>query len=448
MMRARRREAVDFVTRSGGPDGGRGLWGLLLLVMALLCGFVLWAAQFEIEEVTRAAGRVVPSSQVQSVQAPEAGIVAAIHVTEGDVVHPGQVLFEIDDTAVQSNLGALQQRAQALSAELVRLRAEAVGAAALDFAAEPGWAAELVAAQTAIFDTRQRQLDLEVSLLMERMRQRQAELAELAASRARLVAMAGPLRRELVLTEGLFASGAVPEIDLLRLRGQMAEIDGDIAVAEATEQRLRAGLAETETQIAATQAAYGLAARERISVVMAELAVVEESLHAARDRVSRTDLRAPVRGTVNRVHVSNVGSVVAAAVTLADIVPLDDTLLIEAQVSPRDLAFVRVGAPASVKITAYDYLRYGDLPAQVERIGADALSTPEGVPYFQVMLRTKDTVLRPADGAADAETASARTLAISPGMIASIDIQSGRKTVLEYLIRPVLRAQHEALRER
>ena len=173
--------------------------------------------------------------------------------------------------------------------------------------------------------------------------------------------------------------------------------------------------------------------------MLSDLAVVEETLTAARDRVSRTALRAPVRGTVNRIGVTNVGSVVQPATIMAEIVPLDDSLLIEAQVNPRDVAFVRVGAPASVKITAYDYLRYGDLEAVVERIGADALQTPEGTPYFQVMLRTSDTSLSEAGDA---------PLDISSGMVASIDIQSGRKTVLQYLIQPVLRAQHEALRER
>ncbi|MBO9403057.1 HlyD family type I secretion periplasmic adaptor subunit [Shimia sp. R9_3] len=437
-MFSMRIEDEEFVNRPGGQDAGQGLWVLLLFVIALIGGFVLWAATFEIEEVTRASGRVVPSSQVQTVQAPEGGIVSAIHISEGDVVEPGQVLFQIDDTTVQSNLGELEQRYQALSAELVRLRAEAERADVLTFPTEQNWNARLIAAEIAVFDTRRSQLDLEISVLQDRLLQREAELVELTAKRARLEAVAAPLRREVQISEGLFASGSVPEIEILRLRGQLAEIEGDITVSEATELRVRASIAETEKQIGSAQSSYGLTARERISVVLGDLAVVEETLTAARDRVSRTDLRAPVRGTVNRISVTNVGSVVQPAMTLAEIVPLDDTLLIEAEVSPRDLAFVRVGADASVKITAYDYLRYGDLPAQVERIGADALNNADGVPYFQVMLRTEQTSLEGDNGALD----------ISAGMVASIDIQSGRKTVLEYLIRPVLRAQHEALRER
>lgn len=437
-MFALRSEDEDFVNRPGGQDAGRGLWALLICVMALFAGFFVWASTYEIEEVTRATGRVVPSSQVQTVQAPDGGVVASIDVTEGGVVEAGQVLFQIDDTSVQANLGELQQRWAALSAELVRLRAEADGDDALVFDPQSGVNARLVAAETAIFDTRRNQLAVELSVLEDRLAQREAELQELAAQRARLDAIAAPLRREVEISEGLFSSGSIPEIEILRLRGKLAEIDGDMGVFAATELRVVASVQEIEKQIESARSSYRLTARERIAAILGEVSVVEETLTAARDRVSRAALRAPVRGTVNRILIPNVGSVVQPGVVLAEIVPLDDSLLIEAEVNPRDLAFVRVGADASVKITAFDYLRYGDLPATVERIGADALTSPEGVPYFQVMLRTERTSLSSDSG----------ELNISPGMVASIDIQSGRKTVLEYLIAPVLRVQHEALRER
>lgn len=429
----------EYVNRPGGRDAGAGLWLLLLTILSLIGGFVVWASIFEIEEVTRATGRVVPSSQVQSVQSPEGGVVVAIEASEGDVVEPGQVLFRIDDTRVQSSLGELEQRFQALSAELVRLRAEALGQDRLNFPEDAGLNPRAVAAQQAVFDTRRKQLELELTVLRDRLAQRRAEREELVAKRARLEAVAAPLRREVEISEGLFDEGTFSEIEILRLRGSLAEIDGDLMVLAASEDRAQASINEVQTQISSARSAYGLAAQERISVVLGELAVVEETLRAARDRVSQTALRAPVRGTVNRINVTNVGSVVQPGALVAEIVPLDGSLLIEAEVNPRDVAFVRVGAPASVKITAYDYLRYGDLPAEVERIGADALQTSEGAPYFQVMLRTQETGLTGEGGEA---------LSISPGMVASIDIQSGRKTVLEYLVQPVLRAQHEALRER
>ncbi|WP_425046065.1 HlyD family type I secretion periplasmic adaptor subunit [Primorskyibacter sp. S87] len=428
----------EYVNRPGGKDAGAGLWALLLVILMLFFGVGFWAAIYEIEEVTRASGRVVPSSQLQSVQSAEGGIIAAIEVHEGDVVDAGQVLFEIDDTGAQSRLGELEQRQHSLGAQLTRLRAEAAGAEEIVFPHNSEIQPRLIEAETAVFQTRKKQLELELEVLNQRQMQKQAELAELSAKQNRMEAVAEPLRRELEIMKELFQQGTSPEIAVLRLQSKLAETEGDLAIAHATKDRLRAGIEEIDAQIVSARSSYGLTAREGISKALAELSVVEESLTAARDRVSRMELRSPALGTVNRVNLTNVGSVVQPGMVLAEIVPLDDSLLIEAQVRPRDVAFVRVGAEASVKITAFDYLRYGDLPAVVERIGADALQDGEGTPYFQVMLRTEQSALGSDDNA----------FQISPGMIASVDIQSGQKTVLEYLIQPVLRAQHEALRER
>ena len=428
----------EFVNRPGGKDAGSGLWALLILILAVLFGFGYWASVYEVEEVTRANGRVVPSSQLQSVQSAEGGLIAAIEVREGDVVELGEVLFQIDDTGALSQLGELEQRHQALSAKMVRLRAEAGGEDVIEFPKGSELNQRAVEAETAVFETRKEQLLLELDVLRQRLAQRHAEQSELVAKRMRLDAVAAPLRRELEISEGLLEQGTVSEIEVLRLQSRVAEIEGDLGVVVASMERVRAGIAEVDSQIISARSSYSLTANEQIPSVLAELSVVEESLIAAREVVSRTALRAPVRGTVNQVNVTNVGGVAQPGMILAEIVPLDDSLLVEAQVSPRDVAFVRVGANASVKITAYDYLRYGDLQAVVERIGADALQDAEGAPYFQVMLRTQQTVLQGKEGA----------LSISPGMVASVDIQSGRRTVLEYLIQPILRAQHEALRER
>lgn len=429
----------EFVNRPGGTDAGRGLWLLLVSVIGIMFGFILWAAFFEIEEVTRAPGRVVPSALLQSVQSPEGGVVAVISVREGDIVEKGQVLFQIDDTNVQSSLGELEQRFQALSVELFRLRAEAQSAEDLVFPEKHGFNSNVVAAEKAVFETRRQQLSLELNVLRDRLAQREAELNEILAESRRLEAVVQPLKREVEISETLYDDGTLSEIEILRLRASLAEIRGDMTVSEASAERARAGISEIETQIASARSAYELAAKERISVILGDLAVVEETLAAARNRVSRTALRSPVRGTVNRISINNVGSVVQPGSVVAEIVPLGDSVLIEARVQPRDVAFVRVGAPASIKITAYDYLRYGDLAGTVERIGADALQSEEGTTFFQVTLRTEEMSLK--DDMGD-------RLPISPGMVASVDIQSGRKTVLEYLIQPVLRAQHQALRER
>jgi len=231
----------------------------------------------------------------------------------------------------------------------------------------------------------------------------------------------------------------VPKIELMRLQGELAALEGELAVTRARVPGLDAALQEAQNQIRSARSSYVLTARERGAEISAQLAVLSEALRAAADTMSRTSLRAPVNGTVNRVHVTTIGAVVQPGAPLVEIVPRDDRLLIEAQIRPRDVAFIRPGHAASVKITAYDYLVYGALDGTVERIGADAIEDAEGKQFFRVMVRTDANAL-PA--------ASEGSLPISPGMVAQVDILTGRKTVLDYLLRPLRRARAEAMRER
>jgi adhesin transport system membrane fusion protein len=431
----------DFVNDPAArPRGGRGggSWALLLLVAAALGGFAYWAYSFEIEEVTRGMGRVIPSSQVQVVQAPQGGIVAAIEVREGDIVEAGDVLVQIDDTSVAADRGELLEREAALLAEALRLEAEAAQAEALDFPPELAARAPLAtAAEGQVFTSRRAQLERELQVLRDQLDQRRAALEELRATRTRTEAVIAPLSEELALTEDLAARGAVPQIELLRLRSRMAELQGDLQVAAASAPKLEAAVREAETRIDSARSAYVLAARERLAKLQVELAVVQESLTAASDRVSRTLLRAPVRGTVNALGGLTLGAVVERGAPLAEIVPLDDGLLIEADIRPSDVAFIRPGDRASVKITAYDYLVYGALKGTVARIGANTIRGAEGEELFRVVVETSGG-LHAADGA---------ELPIIPGMVAQVDVQTGRKTVLSYLAKPLLRARAEALRE-
>ena len=427
----------DFLNRPGPMPRGRT--GAVLLAIALLLGgFGWWAASFQIEEVARATGRVVPSSQLQRVQTLEGGIVRGIDVAEGQIVELGQPLVRIDDTGFAARLGELTRQADALAARAARLGAEVAGGTPSfdpDLATRaPG----VVAAEQALFTRRRDQLAQETAILRRRLVQRQAELAEQRALEEKLTAVNAPLARELDLSEDLFARGALPEIELLRLRARLAEQRGDLAVTRASAARLAAAVDEARAEIGAAQSAFVLRAQEDLAEVETSLAVVRETLTSATDRVTRTTLRAPVRGTVNKLHVATLGSVLQPGADVAEIVPLDDGLVIEADVSPRDVAFIHPAAAASVKITAYDYLVYGALPATVERISADAFTDERGNTFFRVTLRTEG-------GYADA---GGQALPIIPGMVATVDIQTGRKTVLAYLSQPLLRAQSEALRER
>ena len=277
-----------------------------------------------------------------------------------------------------------------------------------------------------------------MQVLRSQLAQRESELNELRAQRDRTRAIIAPLSREIELTQDMFDRGLVPEIELLRLQSRLAELTGDISVGEASELRLKAAIDEADNQIDAARSAYVLTARQRLAKLQVDLAVVQETLRSANDRVTRAQLRAPVRGTINTINAKTIGAVVQPGAPLIEIVPIDDSLLIEADLGPRDIAFVSTGEPASVKISAYDYLVYGALEGEVVRIGADTIATEEGTEFFRVIVRTDKSYLGTEEN----------PLPITPGMIASVDIQTGEKTVLSYLAKPILRAQSEALRER
>jgi len=293
-------------------------------------------------------------------------------------------------------------------------------------------------AEQQVFLSRRDQLSRELRVLEAQLSQRRSELNEVQALRARTRAITAPLSEEIALTQDMFARGLIPQIELLRLQSRMAELTGDIAVSEASELRMNAAIAEAENQIDAARSAYVLTARQRLAKLQVELAIVQETLRSANDRVTRAQLRAPVRGTVNTINAKTIGAVVQPGAPLVEIVPIDDSLLIEADLGPRDIAFVSTGEPASVKISAYDYVIYGALEGQVIRIGADTIASQDGAEFFRVIVRTDKSYLGTEDD----------PLPITPGMIASVDIQTGEKTVLSYLAKPILRAQSEALRER
>lgn len=432
-------EFINNISGSELVDRTNSHWRLLFLLLIGIGGFVVWAYHFEIEEVTRGPGRVIPSSQVQIVQSLEGGIVRSIDVSEGQSVEEGQVLMQLDDTSFSSQLGELLEKESALLAEKARLEAEAGNAR--DFSFPEGLKDQnplATSAEMEVFLSRRSQLDQELTVLENRLSQRHAELAELGALREKIGTTLAPLDEEIALSEELASRGAVPQIELLRLKSRRAELSGDLIIAEASEPRIRASIREAESQIEAARASYVSSARERLARLQVELAVVLEGLRAATDRVTRTAVRAPTKGTVNTVNVSTIGAVVQPGAALVEIVPADDRLLVEVDIRPQDVAFIRPGEQASVKITAYDYLIYGSLDGHVTRIGADTIENARGEQFFRIVVETDRAELGTEE----------EPLEIIPGMVATVDIQTGRKSVLSYLGKPVLRASAEALRER
>lgn len=391
---------------------------LLFTSLALLFVGIVWAHFAILDEVKRGNGRVIPSRQTQVVQSLEGGIVGTILVREGDIVNQGQSLMRIDDTKFASELGEVRERRAAMAARVARLEAEATAQEKLVMPPELALVApSSVAAETSVFETRARKLAQDVDVLVQQ--------------EIRLTKTLEILNQELAIMRPLYQQKVVPEIEWLRNTRQAAEMAGQ--------------LAETKSRINNAKAAFRSQADEDLAKSRGDLAVLDENIKSAQDRVRRTELKAPVYGIINKLNVTTVGAVVQPGANLMDIVPLDDTLLVEGRIRPQDIAFIRPNQAAVVKITAYDSSVYGSLKGHVERISADTIldeknSQGEQRPetFYRVMVRTDKNHLGTVE----------QPLPIIPGMVTTVEIMTGEKSVLDYLLKPARMLREEALRER
>jgi len=390
---------------------------VLLCTLALLVAGVVWAHFAVLDEVKRGNGRVISSRQTQVLQSLEGGLVLEILVREGDIVKQGQVLMRIDDTKFSADLGEVRERRASNAARVARLQAEVTGAE------KPAFSEELVKLAPQIVET-------ERNLFTARVKKVSQDIDVLVQQETRLAGSLKLLSREVEITRNLYAQKVVPEIEMLRLERQASEIRGQ--------------LAETQSRITNIKTAFRSQAEEDLAKSRGDLAVLEENIKSAQDRVRRADLKSPVNGIVNKLNVTTVGAVVQPGANLMDIVPLDDSLLVEGRIRPQDIAFIRAGQDAVVKITAYDSSVYGSLKGKVERISADTIADdkPErgekGETFYRVMVRTDKNHLGTTE----------TPLPIIPGMVSTVEILTGAKSVLDYIVKPARMLRDEALRER
>ena len=417
----------------------RGFAHLLLFVIAaFFVIFFAWASWAELDEVTRGEGKVIPSSQVQVVHNLEGGIVAEIPVREGAIVEPGEVLVRIDDVRAASELRESRQRYLALQGALSRLRAE-VDDVPVAFAPEIMTEASGVAqSEGALYRARKEALQSELEILRSQAAQREQELTELATRLGQLERSHALALEELEITEPLAASRVVSRVQLLRLEREVNDLAGELEATRLAVPRVEAALREATRRIDERQLSFRAEAQRELTAVQVEAAALQEVITAEADMVSRTEVRSPVRGTVKQLFVNTVGGVIQPGADLVEIVPLEDNLLVEAKVRPADIAFLRPGQPAVVKVTAYDFAIYGGLDAVVEDISADTITDERGESFYRVRVRTHESALHEAG----------EPLPIIPGMTTQVDILTGEKTVLDYLLKPILRAKERALRER
>lgn len=442
--RRRRRPSradADFVTgRAGAALQGPKRFAHLLLVVivAFFAAFFAWASWAKLDEVTRGEGRIIPSSQIQVVQNLEGGIVAANLVREGEIVERGQILVRIENVRAASGLRESRKRYLALLGQLARLRAE-VEETAIVFPPEVmEEARDVTQNERDLYHARQDALRSEIEILRSQAEQREQELAELDTRLGQLERSLAFAQEELEITEPLAASHVVSRVQLLRLERQVSDLRGELDTTRLAVPRVEAALREASRRIEERHLSFRAQAQRELTAVQAEAAALEETIAAGTDLVNRTEVRSPVRGTIKQLFVNTVGGVVQPGQNLIEIVPLEDNLLVEAKVRPADIAFLHPGQPAVVKVTAYDFAIYGGLKGVVEDISADTIVDERGERFYRIRVRTEDNALY-RDG---------EPLPIIPGMTTQVDILTGDKTVLEYLMKPILRAQQRALRER
>ncbi len=408
---------------------------LLYLTLLTCMALIWWASHAEMDEISRGQGRVIPSSQLQVIQAVDAGVVDEIAVEVGEIVQPGQLLMRIDPTRFASNLGESRSRTVYLQVRASGLRAALAGEVLEIDPETRAKAPDIVASAESANRSQQREFEAQVAGAEQEIQQRWREIQEGRARRDQAKQTLKLLRDELNVTRPLLRSGAVSEIEVLRLEREVARLSGERDQAIAQILRVQSAYNQAERKLEQLHSQHRNELQEALTETLGELQSLTESSRALADRVTRAVIRSPVRGTVKRLLVNTVGAVAQPGSELLEIVPLDDTLILETKIQPRDIGFLRPGQPAVVKFTAYDFAIYGGLDATVQQISADSVIADDGSAYYIARVRTDTPTL--GEG-----------LPVIPGMLAEVDIITGKKTLLQYLLKPVLRAHSMAFTER
>lgn len=417
------------------PRGGSIiLWIILILFVCALA----WANVAEVEEVTTASGKVVPSRQLQVVQNLEGGIVSEILVNIGDVVEKGQLLLRIDEKRFSGPYRESRFNYLTLKAQVARLLSETSNTPFIVPDEVVKEAPEVGIREKELFKSRKNELEEMLGVLKEQSMQREQEITELRAKIAELSRTQRLLKSEIDMTRPLIKSGAVSEVEYLRLQRQDSEMQGQLTASQLALPRAMSKLQEANGKILEEKLKFSNSAKKELNDAYAKLEGLSATTTTLADRLDRTAVISPVRGIINQIFINTVGGVIQPGMNLIEIVPLEDTLLIEAKVKPSDIAFISPNSKATVKFTAYDFTMYGGLEAKVEHISADSIVDKQGNSFYLVNVRTTKNYLG---------TKSA-PLPIIPGMITSVDILTGKKSILTYLMKPIFRAQSLALRER
>ena len=430
-VRSFEREADAMISRQRTRGAQKIVRAAALCVVALL----VWAAVAHVDEVTRGEGKVIPSKQLQVVQSLDGGVVAQILVREGQLVEAGQLLLRVDETRAGAGVRESAAQGFSLRARAARLRALAEGAKFIAPVGRDDDERRVAIDEQRLYESRVSELAATMSVNRQQLAQKQQELSEVQVKRATALRGLDLTQQELSQTRPLLATGAVSQVDVLRLEREVVRFRGEVDGSAAQIQRVQAGIGEVQRKAQETEFMFRNEARKELGETMAKLNALNEGAVALADKVDKAQVKSPVRGRVQRLLANTVGGVVQPGKDIVEIVPLDDTLVLEARIAPKDIAFIHPGQAATVKFTAYDFSIYGGLEAKVENISPDSVIDEKGNAYYLVRVRT-------------VKAGFSEKLPIIPGMTAEVDVLTGRKSVLSYLLKPVLKVQSRAMSER
>ncbi|NVN56937.1 HlyD family type I secretion periplasmic adaptor subunit [bacterium Scap17] len=429
---------------------------LIWMVLAFVAIFIIWASQASLEVVTRGSGKVVPSTHLQVVQNLEGGIVREIYIKEGQVVSAGEPLLRIDDTSAGSDLRERVSTLDGLQATIMQYDTELesieVNASAdawkdqvivknieLPFDEEfKARSPALVSRAMTAYRTHLNQLNSGLNGAREQILQKEQELRELRSRINSLERSYQLSRRELGMTAPLVREGVVSQVDLLKIQREVNDLRGDLESARLAVPGKQSELDEAISNRVGVAQEFRSRAAEELAKTQADLGRLREGRTSLQDRLDRTLVTSPVQGAIKTLNINTIGGVIEPGEDLMEIVPIEDQLLVQARVAPKDIGFLRIGQPAVVKLSAYDFTIYGGLEGKVDQISADTVQDEEGNSFYEIKVLTEQNHL-----GSDSDP-----LTIIPGMQASVDVITGNQTVLQYLMKPILRARQGALRER
>ncbi len=399
-------------------------------IVIFIIVFLTWSYFAEIDEVTKGTGKVVPSQRLQLIQHLEGGILVDVMVKEGDKVSTSQNLARVDSVNASSVVRDAQTKIWENEAAILRLEAELNNSKEIVFTPELiEKAGHIVEQEKGVFEVNKRKVVEEEMLLDLQIRQKEQELNESISRKATFadaLVLAEERERK---TAPLVARKLYSEIDFLNLKQEVVRLRGDLRAIDSSIGQLESSLDEAVQRKELAESTLHTEKIKEAAERRSELASLRETFTAGKDRVMRTELRSPVDGVVNRILINTIGGIVKPGEEIMEIIPFDDSLVIEARIKPSDIAFIRPEQKAVVKITAYDYAIYGSFEGIVEQIGADTLTDEKGESYYLIKVRTTKNSI----------TYNGKELAITPGMVASVDVLTGKRTVLNFILKPILR---------